>query len=399
VQGAIRSCLTAGVALVGVGIITVAPVAPKLPEIQVSSMPTPAGPGAAASADPASAWLRVFQHGGIESLSQFGSSVAADSAPGIRQLIATQFDYSQALVTGGFAARQDVAQWSTTGLPAEFQAVVEALAQGDVVSANTALNGVLLGTTLVPTQVFLDVLQIPVQITDKLTNVVRAVVSLNTLMTLLVGAVGPLEAVLTAAVDTSKVVSAGLSTGDTDAAIAALIAAPGAIAGAFLNGYTNDQGFRFPGIFTVDTENPGTGGLLQTLLVTLPRTILTALGFTPAPTGAGVDADAGHERAAVAPEGTTSTPGVAVVHSAHAASTAKPKSTPASTAAASAEDPADEVPTTTAGEVAKPAEAKGSNKTGDQPKHVTTASKPSSGSSTGVAKSSGSRSSKTSTRD
>ena len=393
-QGAIRSCLTAGIALVGVGVITVAPVAPRLPEIQVSSMPTPAGPGSATSADPASAWLRVFEHGGIETLSQFGASVAADSAPGIRQLIATQFDYSRVLASGGIAASQDAAQWST-GLPAEIQAIAEALAQGDVVSASTALNSILLATTLVPTQVFLDVLQIPVQITDKLTNVVSAVVSLNTLMTLLVGAVGPVEAVLTAAVDTGKAIAAGLSAGDAEAALSALIAAPDAIAGAFLNGYTNDHGFRFPGIFTFDPENPGTGGLLQTLLVTLPRTILTALGLAPKPTGADVSADAvaASERVAAVPEGETGT-AVTVTHKARAATAPEP-----ARATASGADATGKVTTTTADGATKPASTKGDNKIGDRTKRVSAVSKAGDGTSTGATKSSGSRSSRSPDRE
>ena len=159
-QGAIRSCLTAGIALVGVGVITVAPVAPQLPEIQVSSMPTPSGPGGGLSADPAGAWLRVFEHGGIENLSQFGASVVADSAAGLRQLIATEFDYSPILTNRSVTAMQDFA---AVGLPAEFQPVMEALAQGDVVSAGNALNTAALVTALTPTEVLLDVLRLPGQ--------------------------------------------------------------------------------------------------------------------------------------------------------------------------------------------------------------------------------------------
>ncbi|MCV7225363.1 hypothetical protein [Mycolicibacterium komossense] len=392
-QGAIRSCLTAGIALVGVGVITVAPVVPQLPEIQVSSMPTPAGEGGATSADSASAWLRVFEHGGIQNLSQIGASVSADSVPGLRQLAATQFDLSRTLASSGLATGAGLTQWA--GLPVDFRAVIDALPQGDVVSTTTAPNGALGGTSLIPSEVFLDVLQIPVQITDKLTNVVRVVVSLATLQTLFVGAIGPIEAVIAATGDAGQAVLDGLRAGDTDAAISAFIAAPGTIAGAFLTGYTNSDGSRYPGIFTVDTENPATGGLLQTLFVTLPRAILTALGLSPtAPSNA---AATQQDRVAAVPK--LDTPVVTVDVAQPTRATSAPRSAAASkdapaTTAAPAEDDTTTAPTTVTGDVASAPVVKGSNKVGADSKPAAAPGKPKAAASTAAKKSSGSRSSR-----
>ena len=392
-QGAIRSCLTAGIALVGVGVITVAPVAPQLPEIQVSSMPTPSGPGGGLSADPAGAWLRVFEHGGIENLSQFGASVVADSAAGLRQLIATEFDYSPILTNRSVTATQDFA---AVGLPAEFQPVIEALAQGDVVSAGNALNTAALVTALTPTEVLLDVLRLPGQLTDKLTNVISAVINVNNLVTIGTGAVGPVQAVWSATVDSGQAVFAAINAGDNDAAVNTLIAAPAVIANAFLNGYTNGDGFHYPGIFTVDTENPGAGGLLQTLFVTLPRIILTALGYGPSPTvdGAAVEA----ERAAAAPEldapSVTDVPGVKGASDATGNAIHRNRTTKAAPAdAAPREDAPAESTTTTGGGTKPAAEVKGGNKIAE-PKRPSASNRPTDGSSSSATKASAGRGSK-----
>ncbi|CAN5551139.1 hypothetical protein BH09ACT8_BH09ACT8_18370 [soil metagenome] len=401
-QGAIRSCLTAGIALVGVGVITVAPVAPQLPEIQVSSMPTPSGANGGSSADPAGAWLRVFEHGGIEDLSQLGASVVADSASGLRQLIATQFDYSPILAYRSVAAAQDFA---AVGLPAEFQPVMEALAQGDVVAASNALNNIALVTTLAPTEVILDVLQIPIQITDKLTNVVRAVISVNTLLTLTLGAIGPVQAVINAATDTGQAVFDGITGGNTDAAITALVAAPAAIVGAYLNGYTDDRGFHYPGIFTVDNENPQTGGLFQTLFVTLPRTILTALGFVPDATTDG--AVTARESAVAAPEldapSLKATPGlkeasVATGNAAHPKRMGSTSKVPVTVEAAPVGDAPGDT-TTTVGDGKRASEVKGGNKIANQPKRPSATIRATYGASSGSTKATAGRGSKSPTGD
>ena len=400
-QGAIRSCLTAGIALVGVGVITVAPVAPQLPEIQVSSMPTPSGADGGSSADPVGAWLRVFEHGGIENLSQVDASVVADSVSGPRQLIATQFDYPPILANRSVAAAQDFA---AAGLPAAFQPVAEALAQGDVVAASTALHNIAVVTTLAPTQVVLDVLQIPIQITDKLTNVVRAVISVNTLLTLALDAIGPVQAVINAASDTGQAVFDGITSGDTDAAVSALVAAPAAIIGAYLNGYTDNSGFHYPGILTVDTENPQTGGLLQTLSVTLPRTILTASGFVPDATTDGVLATRVSVTAAPelnAPSLKDAVPGLKDAASVTGTATNRKRSAGSPGDAVPSEvEPADEAPaeTTGASDGAKSSVTKGANKIASQPGRAGV-SRSTDGDTSGTTKSPGVRSSSSAAGD
>ncbi len=382
-QAAVRTCLTAGVALVGVGVIAMAPVAPPMPDVEIPAMAASASgvhlAGTSGANKPGNAWLQVFEHV-FQNVTQVGTSVAGEPVPELQQLIASQFDYAHGLADGTIGAGQAVGEWAAAVISTELQNITAAIDKGDYVAAAAAVNSALNGGIFVP--LALEVLQIPVQITGHLANVVRAVVSLDTLLTLLVGAVGPIEAVLTAGIDSSQAILAGISAGDTDAALAALISTPGVLAGAFLNGYRNAAGDLYPGIFTVDMNNPSQGGLLQTLLVTLPRAIAVALGLKPTP----VELESTKTVTAV-PDSNAPSVTVKVTH---APASTGPKTEP-TLEAADAPETAAPVTTKVAESADDTAVVKGGNKVGEGPKRAT--SKPSDGSTPGATKSTGSRSS------
>ncbi|PQP53946.1 hypothetical protein C6A88_02745, partial [Mycolicibacterium austroafricanum] len=71
-----------------------------------------------------------------------------------------------------------------------------------------------------------------------------------------------------------------LGSGRLVEAITAVINIPAQLTAAVLNGYTDVQGVAHPGLLTF-SDDPFGGGLVQTLLVTIPRAIATALGVAP----------------------------------------------------------------------------------------------------------------------
>jgi hypothetical protein len=388
-QVATRSYLIAGVALTSVGVLALAPISPKLPDVELPPLSTmaPAGVGLTATTNPAEAWLKVFQHG-FGDVTQVGASVAADPGPVLRQFLDNQVGVASSVPVGTDQASQAFLNWTADVLTTTLQTVATIPPQSDPVAAVAAISSALGNVELV-SSVLSDVLQLPIEITGKLVNVVTAVVNVQTMLSLLVAAVGPLQAVVTAGVDTAEVVLDKLSSGDETAALAALVAAPLVIGSAFLNGYKNDNGTLYPGIFTVNTDNPATGGIFQLLLITLPRAIATALGLGPATDGKTSPQDVGAVPDPAARTVTLDTPAAtpSVKRSGAASVKAKPVAEPDAVSAAAAPD------TTSA--VADTPIAKGGSKS-DAPKKAAPSTKSSAGAPAGATKSSGSRTSRSS---
>ena len=296
-QVAVRSYLTAGVALIGAGAIVAAPITPSPPDIQVPAIYS-ANVELAASTGPIEQWINVFASA-FNNVAQIGAAVAADPAPVLRQMLINQLGYGQTLVTGLQGTTEGFLTWATENLPQTLQTMASDISQGNIVGAADAFNE-LLGSLLFVGFPLFNVLTIPGQITDNLTNAVKALTSLGTLLPVVVGILGPMEGVVSAMGDSGQAFVNAIGAGNPIAALTALINIPAAFTGALLNGYTSVAGNVFPGLLTVDPVN---GGLLQALFVTIPQAIAAAITPAPVPVAARTMAATSADIAAI-PEAT-----------------------------------------------------------------------------------------------
>jgi hypothetical protein len=228
---AVRSYLTAGIAAVGTAAIIVAPIQPTLPELHVR--PTAVmSVDLAATVNPIEAWAQVVQTA-ISNTGELVNQLVATPAPIAGQIITNQLasftllgDTAQATIEGLGNALQ--------GLPAAFDEARQLLDAGQIVEAFNSLvaytftNALgLLGAIGAVTAV----LQNPVQ------NLANAIGSLPDLVAGLgIGVLAPGLSALTAGVQTIQEVSDAFGAGDPAAALGAIINAPAALTGAFLNG-------------------------------------------------------------------------------------------------------------------------------------------------------------------
>lgn len=291
---AVRPHLTAGVALACAGAIAVSPLSPAAPDIPLPAVNTSVVE-LTTQANPIEAWLNVF--GGLaDNVTKIGGQVADDPAPILRQVIANQVGYAQTLATGLGGLPVAFNNWATVTLPAALQLASDRIAQDNIVGAATAINNAL-GAALLALGGMFGAASIPGQMTDNLTNAVHALTGLGTLMSLAVaGVLNPIQATVAAAGDSGQAFVNAMNAGDQAEALTALVNIPAAMTSGFLNGVQNTRvpghpeipgHGAFSGLFTF-RDNPSQGGLVQQLLVALPRTIAAAI-TPPAPPAAPAD--------------------------------------------------------------------------------------------------------------
>lgn len=148
-------------------------------------------------------------------------------------------------------------------------------AVGTVSVAAQTISDMTLGVVLVGFSL-IDVVAIPGQMADTAARVVNAVAGFGTLLPLVIGAVGPISAVINTIGAQGQALVDAFADGDLLGAISALVNTPAALTGVLLNGFGDA-----PGLLTFDSAT-GNNGLLTTLFVTIPRVIADALK-PPAP--------------------------------------------------------------------------------------------------------------------
>jgi hypothetical protein len=269
------------VALVGAGVIAVSAVRPSIPDIHIPAVNvSSAAVELAAMVNPIEGWINILPHT-VNNLLSLSTVIRADPAPILRQLIANQTGYGQTLAAGITGVGQALIDYATATVPAALNAIAADISKGDIVGAAGELNNVIGSLLLVGFPLF-DALAIPGQLTDNLTNVVHVVTGLQTLLPLVAGVLGPVEGVVTVAGIAGQAFVDATGSGDPATAFSAAINAPAALTDAFINGYTSEDGqTTFPGLLSINPQNPFGAGIVQALSVTLPQAIATALGATP----------------------------------------------------------------------------------------------------------------------
>lgn len=236
---AVRSSVTAGVALVGAGILAASPIAPPVPDMHLPAIHVDATTLAAA-VSPIDTYKQVFETA-VTNI----RTLAADSDPGevIKQVVANQISALTTLGKGLNTAGTGLATALTHDVPQLLNTVFTQLAAGDFEGATNAL------------------LTVPLVVAQPLINLVPSIVAFNTqpIQNLIkvaglfsdplqdalyaVGLLGPVISGIGAAGAAVQAVVDAVGTGNPQQIANAILTGPAVIADGFLNGgYGPDLG-------------------------------------------------------------------------------------------------------------------------------------------------------------
>ncbi|MCV7226576.1 hypothetical protein [Mycolicibacterium komossense] len=258
-QLAVRSYLTAGVALVGAGAIAVSPISLAPPEVHVPALSASAAAvNLAAAVDPITEWVQVLQTT-FANVAAIGSQVQSDPAPILQQFITNQLAYANIIAP----ALEQAAGSLVAGVTSIPQALITAATQLAAGNFNDAVQTVFqtgLGLVLAPAISLLNIPQIFTTASQNFANVVAAIP--NVLLPIGLAALSPLAGAAYVFGNTGQQIIDAVKVGDVGAAINVIVNAPAAFTDAILNG-VESQG-------TVGLLSPYTGqfssGLVASLL-------------------------------------------------------------------------------------------------------------------------------------
>lgn len=279
-QVAVRSRLNMGIALAGAGAIALAPIAQPMPaiaELQARAVSS-AEVALSAAANPIEQWAQIIQ----DALANSGTLVQSylnNPLPIVHQLILNGAGYVGQTVTAlqtGFSNLVDSLRFDNPyGFPAGVQQGLSEILAGQIYDGYNTLFNAGLGLILGPVFPLLDLLQIPVTMAQNVANVVAAVP--NALLFAGLGALGTINGTFQAAAYQVQAVVDALKTGDLLGAVGAIVAVPGAIVNAVLNGFPVSGA---PGILSP-------GGIIDQVIQTL-NSFAQAIAPTSTPLAAKV---------------------------------------------------------------------------------------------------------------
>jgi hypothetical protein len=248
----------------------------------------------AASFDPVTPWVDLFT-AAVTNVSTIGQDWLADPAPALRQLGTNFAGYVDTTATALGGAAKGAFTYFTTTVPEALKTAFQQIADGDLSGAAATINNALGAAIFTIGLPLFPVLDIPGKMADNFTAVIKTVTGLDTLVPLLLGVLGPVEGGIQAFGDSAQAILDAAQEGDAVAALNAAFAIAPNVLGAVLNGYQDNA---YPGLLTAQL-----GGLIYSLVVTVPRAIATALGAT-APTAAANKAAPSAEAVVTDDEGT-----------------------------------------------------------------------------------------------
>ncbi|NOQ59290.1 hypothetical protein [Mycolicibacterium fortuitum] len=322
-QLAIRPYTTAGIALVGAGVIAISPLAPPPATMSATtttvSTTTVALTASSSFVDPIAYWGDVLELAGTNLSAQFDAAIA-DPFPVLSQVVENQMGYAN-LVGTSIATTGERVNAFVNGayFAGQIEKLKTELAAGNVASAARAINGILINGAL-PFYPLLDMTKIPGLIGRNFANVLQTLAMESLSNVGIVGRLGfgALELVrnaLSAVAWTAQTIITAAQSGDAVALASAIVNAPASLIDGLLNGaivphplpsrppYRGGTGFLTPSKSGVDA----TSWTPLDAMIYLPRVIAKAI--TPPPTTAADTAPADAPlaiTAAVAPEPTAS---------------------------------------------------------------------------------------------
>ncbi|MFV8139246.1 hypothetical protein ACNQR7_16870 [Mycolicibacterium senegalense] len=229
---AVRSSLTAGVALVGAGAMAVTPLSPVPPEPLAPTTQSVAVDLTAAT-NPITAWTKLVNDT-FGNVTRIGGAIASDPAPVLRQLITNDVGYVTSVATALSGAVAGLA--TTPGAIAEaLQTVIGDINAGDYHQAG--LDAINVVYAVVPAAfALLGLAEMPMTITQNIADATS--VGLTSLVGGLVPVLGTLQGAFVAAGDSAQAVADSVSSGNVADAVVNLINTPATLTGAVLNGYS-----------------------------------------------------------------------------------------------------------------------------------------------------------------
>lgn len=303
---AIRSTLTAGIALAGAGAIAVSPISPVTPPLPDAAVATPHAITASVeltaltdeledpfATDPITAWLNVFE-AASDNAAQIGGEMAANPFPILQQVIANQLGYGQLLADSVQGAADSYLQFFTSDEDYRLKyfagMALDYLSSGNVAGAASVLSNVVFRLFAFANPL-INTIQIPLGMGRNIVNAFSAVPDL--LMPLGLGALNPVEGVINVLGDSAQRVLDAVDAGDPGAALTSLINTPAVLTGAILNGYYNGIAAGTSGLLSASTAVLNRGAV-ESVLVTVPQAIATAIGWQkpsaePAPASSALD--------------------------------------------------------------------------------------------------------------
>lgn len=247
-QIALRSSLTAGVAVLGAGVIVASPLTPPVPELHLASIHSGAM-NLAAAVTPIDVYSQVL-HKAVTNFQTL--TTGADPALVLKQIVANQISGFTALSTALQTAGGQLATAVTTQIPGLLQTAFDHLGAGDI----TGVVNALLTVPLLLTQPAINLLPALEQtLMQPLQNLVKVAKVFSDPVydsLVAVGLVGPLITGLGATAVAVQNVIAAAAKGDLQQVGNAILTAPALIADGVLNGgYGPDLGPLVGGGFTV----------------------------------------------------------------------------------------------------------------------------------------------------
>lgn len=278
-ETAVRSYLTAGVALAGAGVIAVSPVMPTSTDIQLPAVSTSsAAVTLSALTNPVDAWAQTLSNASAN-LQSLGEQLLASDFPILRTVISNQI--GNATVVGNtLQTYADSLATTLQGLPDALQAASDLISQGEITAAVDGLTLSLLPAILGLLDVTNNTWSAVNTTAQNFVNVIKEVPNVVTSVAL--PAAFPILSVVNGLAATAEEVVKAVNAGDTEGAASALINAPATLTDAFLNGKGTILGI-IPVAGLLSPSSPlgalGSGPIAS--LLDLPKTIAGVLDPNP----------------------------------------------------------------------------------------------------------------------
>lgn len=251
---ALRPYVTAGVALVGAGVIAVTPIAPpvstehldarlssavqSLSAPDVGASPLAAGAAAVAFPNPLEQWSAIVTEA-VTNLTLIGQLIASDPAPILQQVAENQLGYGQTLVAALETVGKNAVTLLTPGAPggvfANLQRMAEQFAAGDIQGGFSTIQSTMIGLVYQLGVPMLPAMQIPVSMARNFANVVELLPTFA--FTAGLGAVSLIGTTINTIGPSGQAIVDALKAGDPVGAVGALLSAPGNITQTVVNGW------------------------------------------------------------------------------------------------------------------------------------------------------------------
>lgn len=306
-QLALRPYVTAGVAIVGAGIIAATPITAAAPEIQnravtlsaavqTLDLPSPAdaspfvaAPAESSFVDPIARWAEVFELTSTN-LTKLFQNALADPAPVLRQIIANQTGYAELVGESLSTTVQNLINAATIYIPEYLEEARLKFEAGDIMGVGNVMSRATLtiASTLFP---MLNLLSIPDQMVGNLSSVLEELTFKSFIDVGLLGQVGMGFVTVVqgyvqfGAARIGQDLYDAVKTGDMVKLVSTIINAPADTVSSILNGsYVPPRRPGAPGTWTSGLFSPDrTYAPLRSFLVDIPKAIAAAITPQAAP--------------------------------------------------------------------------------------------------------------------